>query len=121
LRRRAREQPDLLDLPLPVRRLQFARWLVEQGRMGETLDSGQEEQPWEEWGATLPSGMTERSGKRSSGPHDAAHDPRRGVAPTPNRAPRTPRRTWRRTLLSSLSGRWRGNETAAGIVDTPHG
>ncbi len=41
LRLRCRERPDALDQPIPERRLQFARWLVEHGRLGENIESGE--------------------------------------------------------------------------------
>jgi hypothetical protein len=40
LRRRWRQEPDLLDLSPDERRLKFARWLVEHGRLSEDDGSG---------------------------------------------------------------------------------
>jgi hypothetical protein len=119
LQLRCRERPDLLDLPpqerrppLQERRLQFARWLVEQGRIGEAVDPGQEGQPLEVWKKGLPNGLAKRSKDRSCG--------HQGGRPAPSHTARTPRGKWREALLRSLSGRRPGSETAAGIVDTPH-
>jgi hypothetical protein len=43
-----REQPPTFDQPLEERRLQFARWLVEHGRLSENTELGTDERPAEE-------------------------------------------------------------------------
>src|SRR5215469_10412239 len=40
-----RQRPSALDFPLEESRLQFARWLVEHGRLSEDIDSAREGQP----------------------------------------------------------------------------
>lgn len=42
LRERAQTQPDVGEFGLDLRRLQFARWLVETGRLSEDLPAGEE-------------------------------------------------------------------------------
>ena len=52
---RHREHPDLVDLPVEERRLQFARWLVEHGRLSEDAGSGILDHPYSQENA--PSGI----------------------------------------------------------------
>ena len=50
---RHREHPELVDLPVEERRLQFARWLVEHGRLSEDDGSGILDHPYSQ--ANVPS------------------------------------------------------------------
>jgi uncharacterized membrane protein YeaQ/YmgE (transglycosylase-associated protein family) len=51
LQRRYRDRPDMLDLPLDERRLRFARWMVDHGRLSEDAGAGsgaEDAPPWEQ-------------------------------------------------------------------------
>jgi len=98
-----RDQPDALDLPLDVCRLRFARWLAEQGRIGEATDANREQPPWEEepWEEWLPSEPELAASLPASPTYSPFANPNGQMASESGRVQRS--MPWRLALCTVLS------------------